>query len=280
MMTTNLTAGFSLKPEYFSEALNSSQPGSWFEVHPENYMVAGGPRLSWLEAIRERHPISLHGVGLSLASDADLDAAHLSRWVRLAERIEPVLISEHLAWSVWRGSYFPDLLPFQRTRPRLDRIVSNVTRMQEALRCRIAVENPSHYLLVEGHEYSEIDFLTELTRRSGCGLLLDVNNIFVSATNLRYDAEAYLDAVPGDLVMEVHLAGHSQDPNLGAALLIDSHDAPVAPQVWALYERLIHRIGPRPTLIERDARLPVFGSMLEERGRAHAILHAPRRFAA
>lgn len=279
-MTTNLTAGLGLKPEHFAEALACSEPGSWFEVHPENYMVAGGPRLSWLEAVRARHPISLHGVGLSLAADADPDAAHLARWVQLAGRIEPALISEHLAWSSWRGAYYPDLLPFQRTSARLRRMVRNVARMQDALGRRIAVENPSHYLAVEGHEYSEIDFLNELARRSGCGLLLDVNNVFVSAGNMGYDPTEYLDTVPGDLVMEIHLAGHSADPNLGAALLIDSHDAPVAAPVWALYERLIRRIGARPTLIERDDRLPAFSELLAERNRAHHLLHPQGRLAA
>lgn len=279
-MTTNLAAGLGLKPEHFVEALACSEPGSWYEVHPENYMVAGGPRLGWLEAIRAKHPISLHGVGLSLGADADPDASHLSRWLALLERVEPVLISEHLAWSAWRGAYYPDLLPFQRTRERLLRMVSNVTKVQDTLRRRIAVENPSHYLRIEGHDYSEIEFLGELARRSGCGLLLDVNNVFVSANNLGYDAEIYLDDFPGDVVMEIHLAGHSADPKLGMTLLVDSHDAPVAPQVWRLYERLIRRIGPRPTLIERDDRLPAFGELLAERRRAQAMMRSPENLAA
>ena len=251
-MTRFLDAGLGLKPQHFDAALACDAEGLWFEVHPENYMVAGGPRLAWLEAIRGKHPVSLHGVALSLAADAEPDAAHLRRLAELVRRIEPALVSEHLAWSTWRGAYHPDLLPFPRTSGALARIVDNVSRAQDALGRRIAVENPSHYLKLEGHEWSETDFLKELAQRSGCGLLLDVNNVHVSAHNMGYPAEDYVDSFPGDAVIEIHLAGHSQDPNLGAALLVDSHDAPVASEVWALYERLIRRIGTRPTLIERS----------------------------
>ncbi len=251
MTTPILTAGLGLKPQHFDAALACDQPGLWFEVHPENYLVAGGPRLAWLEAIRARHPVSLHGVLLSLAADAPPDAAHLERLAALADRIAPALVSEHLAWSAWRGVYHPDLLPFPRSQEALLRIAQNITRTQDALKRPIAIENPSHYLRIEGHDWGEIEFLTELARRTGCGLLLDVNNVYVSARNLDFSAEDYLDAFPGAAVMEVHLAGHSPDPRLGQALLVDSHDAPIAPAVWALYERLIVRIGPRPTLIER-----------------------------
>ena len=233
-MTTVLTAGLGLKPKYYDAALACPADGLWFEVHPENYMVDGGPRLAWLEAIRARHAMSLHGVALSLAADAEPDALHLSRLAALAKRIQPQLISEHLSWSAWRGAYHPDLLPFPRTGEALARIADNILRTQDALQRRIAVENPSHYLKIEGHAWSEIDFLTELTRRSGCGLLLDVNNVYVSARNLGFSAEAYIDNFPGDAVMEIHLAGHTRDPNLGDALLVDSHDASVAPEVWAL----------------------------------------------
>ncbi len=274
-MTTFLTAGLGLKPQHFDAALGCGSAGLWFEVHPENYMVAGGPRLAWLEAIRGKHPISLHGVALSLAADAEPDAAHLQRLAELARRIEPALVSEHLAWSTWRGAYHPDLLPFPRTSEALARIADNISRTQDALQRRIAIENPSHYLQLDGHEWSETDFLRELAHRSGCGLLLDVNNVHVSAHNMGYSAEDYVDAFPGDAVMEIHLAGHSQDPNLGAALLVDSHDAPVAPAVWTLYERLVRRIGARPTLIERDDNLPAFDVLLAERDRAAALLRGP-----
>lgn len=274
-MATALTAGLGLKPQYYDAAVACRADGLWFEVHPENYLVAGGPRLAWLEAIRRQHAISLHGIALSLAADADPDAAHLARLADLTRRIEPALVSEHLAWSMWRGAYYPDLLPFPRTGEALARIADNVSRVQDALNRRIAVENPSHYLRIDGHEWHELDFLEALARRTGCGLLLDVNNVYVSARNLRFSAEAYIDACPGELVMEIHLAGHTRDPKLGDSLLIDSHDAPVAPEVWNLYERLIRRIGARPTLIERDDNLPEFGALLSERERAQAVLRTP-----
>lgn len=279
-MTHFLDAGLGLKPQHYDAALACSTAGLWFEVHPENYMVAGGPRLAWLEAIRGKHPISLHGVALSLAADAEPDATHLKRLVELARRVEPALISEHLAWSTWRGAYHPDLLPFPRTNEALARVADNVSRTQDALQRRIAVENPSHYLKLDGHEWSEIEFLQELARRTGCGLLLDVNNVYVSARNMGYSAEDYIDAFPGKPVMEIHLAGHAADPNLGDALLVDSHDAPVSPEVWALYERLIRRIGARPTLIERDDKLPGFDELLAERDRAAAVLRGPMAEAA
>ena len=274
------SAGLSLKPQHYAEALAAPADGLWFEVHPENYMVDGGPRLTWLESIRARHPLSLHGVALSLAADEEPDRAHLARLVELVRRFEPALVSEHLAWSTWRGSYRPDLLPFPRTDEALARIADNISRAQEALRRPIAIENPAHYLRIDAHELDEIAFVTELARRTGCGLLLDVNNVYVGARNLGYSAEAYLDAFPGALVQEIHLAGHSTDPNLGAALLIDSHDAPIAPEVWALYRRLVERIGPRPTLIERDENVPEFATLLVERAEAEAVLRAPLRAAA
>ncbi len=268
------SAGLGLKPEHFDAALECPADGLWFEVHPENYMAAGGPRPAWLRAIRSRHPVALHGVGLSLAADADPDPVHLERLAALAQRIEPVLVSEHLAWSTWRGVYLPDLLPFARTRAALARVAANVGRVQDRLGRRIAIENPSHYLRIDGHQFDEIDFLAELARRSGCGVLLDVNNVFVSARNLGFDAAAWIDAFPAGLVEEIHLAGHSRDPLHGDALLIDSHDAPVDAAVWALYRRLVARIGPRPTLIERDGNLPGFEALLAERAQAQAILEA------
>jgi uncharacterized protein len=162
----------------------------------------------------------------------------------------------------------------------LARIAENISITQDALKRAIAIENPSHYVIMDGHDYSEIEFLAELTRRSGCGLLLDVNNVFVSARNLDYDAARYIDSVPAHAIMEIHLAGHTPDPKLGNALLIDSHDAPVSTEVWALYARLIRRICPRPTLIERDDNLPAFAVLLEERGRAEMLLRAPMTQAA
>jgi uncharacterized protein len=273
-MPTTLSAGVSLKPQHFDAALATREPGLWFEVHPENYMVDGGPRLSWLTAISEHHPISLHGVAMSLAGESALDAAHLARFASLVKRIAPRLVSEHLAWSNAGGAYLPDLLPLPRTNDALNRIVSNISQMQDAIGRVIAIENPSHYIRIEGHAWDEIAFLHEIAKRSGCGLLLDVNNVYVSAQNLGYSADAYIDAFPGDVIHEIHLAGHSADPTLGDSLLIDSHDAPVAPEVWALYRRLITRVGARPTLIERDDNLPSFDGLLQERSHAVRILDA------
>jgi uncharacterized protein (UPF0276 family) len=266
------SAGIGLKPQHFDAVLASRAPGLWCEVHPENYFVDGGPRLAWLEAVRARHPLSLHGVAMSLAGATPPDEQHLQRLAQLVRRMQPALVSEHLAWSSWQGQYFPDLLPFPRTGEALRRVAGHIDRVQDVLGRRIALENPSHYLQLPGHEWEEIDFLTELARRSGCGLLLDVNNAFVSARNLVQSADDYIDRFPADAVMEIHLAGHTQDPNLGDALLIDSHDAPVAPEVWALYRRLIERIGPRPTLLERDGKLPAFGELMAERDMAQALL--------
>ncbi|MDQ3187289.1 MAG: DUF692 domain-containing protein [Pseudomonadota bacterium] len=273
-MDALLTAGLGLKPQHYDDAHACAAPGLWFEVHPENYMVAGGPRLACLEAIRAEHPLSLHGVALSLAADCAPEAEHLQRLAVLVDRFEPALISEHLAWSTWRGAYQPDLLPVPRTQHALHRIVDNIAHVQDRLRRQIALENPSHYLTFDNHAFDEMDFLIEIARRSGCALLLDVNNVFVSANNLGYRPEAVIDAVPAALVAEIHLAGHSADPTLGAALLIDSHDAPIAPAVWALYQRLIARIGARPTLIERDEHIPSFAELIVERDRADALMSA------
>lgn len=268
--STQPGAGLGLKAEHYTQALACDAAGLWFEVHPENYMV-GGPRLAWLERIAERHPLSLHGVSLSLAADAAPDEAHLLRLRSLVERVQPLLISEHLAWSSWRGQYLPDLLPFPRSHAALARIADNIQRTQQALGRRIALENPSHYVQLDGHDWDEIDFLTELALRTGCGLLLDINNVHVSAHNLGFDARRYLDRFPAAAILEIHLAGHSHDES--GDLLIDSHDAPIAEPVWALYQHLIQRIGPRPTLIERDDHLPAFGDLLAEREIAQAILN-------
>ena len=270
--TSVLGAGLGLKPQHFDDALACRAPGMWFEVHPENYMVEGGPRLRWLDAVRSTHPVSLHGVSLSLAGDTPPDAGHLQRLAALVRRIEPALVSEHLAWTAWNGQHFPDLLPFPRTTQALQRIAANITQTQDTLGRQIALENPTHYLRIEGHGWDEIDFFSELVRRTGCQLLLDVNNVFVSARNLGFSAAAYLDRFPDSAVAEIHLAGHTPDPTLGDTLLVDSHDAAVAPEVWALYQRTVQRIGPRPTLIERDGNVPSFHTLMDERNHAQRAL--------
>ena len=268
-----LAAGLGLKPEHFEPGLQARAPGLWFEVHAENYLVAGGPRLAWLDAIRAQHPLSLHGVSLSLAGEEPLDAVHLEALAALVRRVQPALVSEHLAWSRAGGHYLPDLLPFERTGATLHRLCARIDQAQEALGRPIAVENPSHYLAMP-HEWDEVDFLAALAERTGCTLLLDLNNVHVSANNLGYDASAWLDRLPARLVSQLHLAGHSTDPELGATLLVDSHDAPVAPAVWRLFERFVQRAGARPTLIERDGNLPAFEELMSERDQAQAVLAA------
>jgi hypothetical protein len=272
-MSMSPAAGIGFKPQHFDAAMRSTSDALWLEVHPENYMVDGGPRLAMLDALAGRFPLSLHGVSLSLAAAALPDAAQLQRLRRLIDRVDPVLVSEHMAWSSWAGRYVPDLLPFPRTHEALAQLVRNVVHAQERLGRRISLENPSHYLVLEGHEWSETDFLGELVRRSGCGLLLDVNNVYVSSHNLGEDPLVYLDSFPLHAVTEIHLAGHAPD-DTGTALLIDSHDAPVADPVWSLYRHVLSRAGVRPTLIERDGDVPSFTTLLAERERAHALLNS------
>lgn len=263
-------AGVGFKPEHFAEALAAPAADLWLEVHAENYMVAGGPRLAMLETLRRERPISLHGVGMSLAGAADPDRDHLAALKRLVDRFEPALVSEHLAWSRLDGRCFPDLLPVPRTNEVLSRLAANIGRVQEVLGRPILIENPTHYLALRDHQWSETSFLCELARRSGCGLLIDVNNVAVGAHNLTYDAAAWLDAIPADLIGEIHLAGHSLDAE--GTLLIDSHDEPVSEQVWQLYEGLIARTGAKPVLIERDGNVPPFAELLAERNRAQRFL--------
>lgn len=269
-------AGVGFKPQHFEEAIASPADGLWLEVHAENYMVDGGPRLAMLEALRSERPLSLHGVGLSLAGAALPDEEHLRRLRSLADRYDPFLVSEHLAWSRVDQQCLPDLLPFPRTEESLQIITRNIDRTQEALAREIAIENPSLYLAME-HEIEEPDFLAELARRTGCKLLIDVNNVHVSANNLGFDPLAYLDAIPPQAIAEIHLAGHSEDPEFGPALLIDSHDAPIVEAVWELYRHLIGKIGRRPTLIERDGNVPEFSELIAERDAAQILLEAAAR---
>lgn len=263
-------AGIGFKPQHYHEALTSPAAGLWFEVHAENYMVAGGPRLAMLEELRSSREISLHGVGMSLAGAAEPDADHLQALKRLVDRFEPVLVSEHLAWSRLDGRCFPDLLPVPRTNEVLARCAANVSRVQDALGRQILIENPTHYLALRDHSWSETSFLGELARRSGCGLLIDVNNVAVGAHNTGFNAAEWLEALPGDRVGEIHLAGHSADAE--GSLLIDSHDEPVSELVWNLYEDFVARIGRRPTLIERDGNVPAFAELMAERERAQTCL--------
>ena len=263
-------AGVGFKAEHFAEALAAPAADLWFEVHAENYMVAGGPRLAMLEAIRRDRPLSLHGVGMSLGGAAPPDEDHLAALKSLVDRFEPALVSEHLAWSRLDGRCFPDLLPVPRTNEALTRLAANIGHVQDALGREILIENPTHYLALRDHQWSETSFLCELARRTGCKLLIDVNNVAVGAHNLGYDPAAWLEAVPAKLVGEIHLAGHTLDAE--GSLLIDSHDAPISEHVWQLYEAFIGRVGAAPTLIERDGNVPPFGELMAERSRAQHVL--------
>jgi len=262
------------KPDYYEEALASPAEGLWFEVHAENYMVDGGARLAMLDALRDARPLSIHGVGLSLAGSERPNPQHLDKFRSLVDRSQPTLVSEHLAWSRHGETCFPDLLPFPRSREALMLIARNIDIVQNAIGRQLLVENPSLYLTLPGHELGETEFLAELARLTGCGLLIDVNNIFVSANNLGFDPHDYIDALALEPIGEIHLAGHSLDPKLGAELLIDSHDMPVSEPVWALFRYLLERSGPVPTLIERDGNLPAFAELMAERDRAAAELAA------
>ena len=271
-------AGLGFKPQHFYEAVASPAADLWFEVHAENYMVGGGARLAMLEALRRDRPLSLHGVGMSLAGAADPDTDHLAALKRLVDRFKPALVSEHLAWSRLDGRCFPDLLPVPRTNEVLARCAANIGRVQDALGRQVLIENPTHYLALRDHNWSETSFLGELARRSGCGLLIDVNNVAVGAHNLGYDPAAWLDDIPAKYIGEIHLAGHSLDAE--GSLLIDSHDEPVSEQVWDLYGQLIERIGPRPTLIERDGNVPSFAELMDERSRAQIVIGGEMALAA
>ena len=266
------TAGIGFKPVHFEEAIACPAAGLWFEVHAENYMVAGGPRLAMLEALRAERPLSLHGVGLSLGGAERVDPAHLTRLRNLVDRAEPFLVSEHLAWSRVGKTCLPDLLPVPRTNEALQCLIRNIDQTQEALGRRILIENPSHYIPLPHHDGDEPAFLRELVRRTGCGLLIDVNNVWVSAENLGFSPQRYIDALPFNAIEEIHIAGHRPDAAHGDSLLIDSHDAPVAEPVWRLLDRLITRVGEVPVLLERDGDLPPFSALLAERNRAASAL--------
>lgn len=266
-------AGAGLKPQHYEDILGARPDIGWFEVHAENYMGAGGPPHHYLERVREHYPLSLHGVGLSIGGAGPLNAGHLKRLKELVERYEPGLFSEHLAWSTHEDYFLNDLLPLPYREETLAHVARHVVQVQEALGRPILIENPSTYVQFSTTEMSEVDFLRELVRRSGCGLLLDVNNVHVSATNHDFDAAAYIDAFPVEHVGEIHLAGHATfEDDAGAPLLIDAHDRSVADAVWALYERAIRRCGPLPTLIEWDNDIPAWEVLFAEAQRAERIM--------
>ena len=268
-------AGVGLKPQHYRAVLDTRPDIGFFEVHAENYMGAGGPPHRYLTEIRSRYPLSLHGVGLSIGADRDLDRNHLRRLRGLIERYQPGLFSEHLAWSTHDGAFFNDLLPLPYTAETLARVVAHIDEVQETLGRQMLLENPSTYLAFAESTYSEIDFITEISRRSGCGLLLDVNNVYVASINQQWHPVRYIDAYPLAAVQEIHLAGHSHDADdKGRPLLIDSHDRPIDEIVWALFEHAIDKLGPTPILIEWDAKLPKWSELQCEADRAEAIMFA------
>lgn len=265
--------GVGYKPAHFSALMTAPPPVTWLEVHAENYMGAGGRPLAQLRALAERFAISAHGVGLSIGGESPLDRAHLDRLAHLLDWLKPASFSEHLAWSTHDSGYLNDLLPLPYTKRTLDRVCDHIAQVQDRLGRRMLLENPSTYLAFAESEMDEVTFLDEIARRTGCGLLLDVNNVFVSATNQATDPVAYIDAFPLDLVGEIHLGGHDEDRDEdGAPLLIDSHGTAVTAPVWDLFAHVIHVGGPRPTLIEWDNDLPDWPVLASEARRADAIL--------
>ncbi len=268
-------AGIGLKPEHFREVLETRPDIGFFEVHAENYMVSGGPFHHYLGRIREHYALSLHGVGLSIGGDAPLDEAHLSRLAALIERYEPAVFSEHLAWSSHGDVFYNDLLPIPYDGATLSRVCDHIDRTQERLRRRMLLENPSTYVEFDASTMDEASFLRDIVRRTGCGLLLDVNNVHVSCTNHGRDALAFIDALPLEAVGQIHIAGFTQDADaLGAPLLIDSHGSAVDDAVWALYGETISRVGPMPSLLERDNDIPAFSKLLAEALRAEELMCA------
>ena len=273
-------AGIGLRAELYDAVLEDRPPVGWLEVHSENYFGAGGKPLDYLERIRARYPLSLHGVGLSIGSTDPLDRQHLAKLKELIRRFEPALVSEHLSWSSVGGRYFNDLLPLPYTEEALDHMIARVVQVQDVLGRQILIENPSSYLQYVESAIPEWEFLVELAERTGCGELLDVNNIYVSACNHGFDATTYLQAVPRHIVREIHLAGFTVNRVDDGEILIDTHNQPVWLPVWALYRQAVQRFGRIPTLIEWDTDLPELTVLVDEAYRADAILEEPHAQAA
>lgn len=269
------SAGLGLKPEHYGEILAARPAVGFFEVHAENYMGDGGPPHRFLEAIREIYPLSLHGVGLSIGGPGPLDRDHLRRLRHLVDRYRPESFSEHLAWSTHEGAFLDDLLPLPYTPTTLMTVVDHVAQTQDALGVRMLLENPSTYVVFEESTIDETDFLREVARRTGCGLLLDVNNVMVSSVNHGLDPDDYLARFPVECVGEIHLGGYDETrDDDGERLLIDAHGSPVSPDVFSLYERTLALTGPVPTLVEWDNDVPPFATLLAEARRVDGALRA------
>lgn len=267
-------SGLGLKTEHFREVLGAQPDIGFFEVHAENYMVAGGPFHHFLGLIREQYPLSLHGVGLSIGAEGPLDGEHLQRLAALIKRYQPQSFSEHLAWSSHGPVFLNDLLPLAYDAPTLNRVCEHIDQVQSTLKRPMLLENPATYLAFQRSTIDEANFISEVIRRTGCGLLLDVNNVYVSCINHQRDPLAYIDALPLHAVGEIHLAGFAEDTDsLGDRLLIDDHGAPIDNAVWSLYRQVLERVGPIATLIERDNQLPAFSVLHAEAHQADELLH-------
>ena len=265
--------GVGYKPQHFSEILQDPGPVQWLEIHAENYMGDGGRPHAQLRALSERFALSVHGVGLSIGGETPLDRDHLARLKKLVAWLNPASFSEHLAWSTHGAEFLNDLLPLPYTNDSLTRICAHIDQVQDVLGRQMLLENPSSYLAFAESTWSETDFLAEITRRTGCGLLLDVNNVFISATNLGYSPQGYIDAYPLEKVGEIHLGGHDEDEDdHGAPLLIDSHGAQVVDPVWTLLDYTLERSGPKPTLVEWDTDVPDWPILAAEATRAAGAL--------
>lgn len=267
-------AGAGLKGQHIDDILADKFRMGFFEVHAENYMGDGGMPHQALTKIRENFPISVHGVGLSIGSENGLDDTHIERLAKVVDRYQPGLVSEHLAWSTHDTHYYNDLLPVPYDKQTLDRVVRHISQVQDRLKRPILLENPSTYVAFSQSTMSETHFITEIARRAGCGLLLDINNVFVSATNHKFSPHEYLSNFPLGHVGEIHLAGHAEDiDDDGETLLIDAHDRPVCDEVWGLYKYVVTEMGPIPTLVEWDNDVPDWPILRREAKLAEAILH-------
>ncbi|MCV2401803.1 DUF692 domain-containing protein [Marinomonas sp. C2222] len=262
--------GISLKPAYYAPILAERPSVGFFEVHAENYLSKGGPAQYYLRKIREHYPVTVHGVGLSIGGEQDINMEHLKRVAQLVKDIQPEVFSEHLAWST-HDTFLNDLLPVAYDEATLQKVCDHIDILQNFLQRKVLIENPSTYFQFNRSEMSEIDFITEMSRRSGCGLLLDVNNIEVSCHNHGHNPYHYLEAFPVHAVGQIHLAGHTTDTNALVPLKIDSHDEPVPEDVWSLYQYALVKAGNCPTLIERDGNLPAMKELVEEAHKADSI---------
>ncbi|MGB5725382.1 MAG: DUF692 domain-containing protein [Parasphingorhabdus sp.] len=272
------SGGIGLKSVHYTHVLDdpaAAKRPSWVEVHPQNYFGDGGPAHRWLTAIAGVYPLSFHSVGLSLGSADGLNEYDLEKIATLCDRYQPAMVSDHLSWSGNAHDRYPDLLPLPYTREALDHLAGEIGKVQDRLQRTILIENPSRYLSYRDDEMSETDFIHAMCKKSGCGLLFDINNVEVSATNVGLDMEAYIDAIDPAIVGEIHLAGHARENHDSGPLLIDNHGSIVSEVTWALYRRFIERAGAKPTLIEWDSDIPEYGVLMAEVAKADTILNNP-----